>query len=91
MSVGVRVREIGGKQSLLKMTAIRIRLKGIERRQGVRYHIWQHIDTGIGLDVEADSEEEALKKAEEMLEANDYDKQILDNAQAGNPDVVSCE
>uniref|UniRef100_A0A6M3KLJ5 Uncharacterized protein n=1 Tax=viral metagenome TaxID=1070528 RepID=A0A6M3KLJ5_9ZZZZ len=57
----------------------------------MRYHIWQHIDTGIGLDVEADSEEEALKKAEEMLEANDYDKQILDNAQAGNPDVVSCE
>jgi len=56
----------------------------------MNYRIWQHIDSGIELEVDADSEEEALEKAKLQLNDKnpDYDDQILGNAQASNPEVV---
>ena len=54
----------------------------------MKYRIWQHIDSGIELEVEAESEKEAIDKAEELLLNCPHEDQILLNAQAGSIEEV---
>lgn len=58
-----------------------------------KYTVWTHYDTGIQQEVLAEDEDDALEKAEEIIEggskSKEFDRQILDNLQAGESDVAS--
>ena len=56
----------------------------------MQYRIWQHIDSGIEIAVDANSEEEAQERAELLLAQDNpkWNEQILLNVQAGNPGVI---
>ena len=51
-----------------------------------KYRCIQHVDTAVEVVVEANSEEEAEKKADTEIAGMDekaYNQQLIDNAQAG--------
>jgi len=57
-----------------------------------KYKVWRHYDTGVAVIVTAKNEDEAMEKAEEMIEnmpPGEFNKQIYHNLQAGELDIMN--
>ena len=53
-----------------------------------KYRVWTHFDTGVGQTIEARDEDEAIRKAGESMEREDFSEQIKDNLVMGETNIV---